>query len=362
MQSAARTLPRNDIVSIVESFYSKSHISEAKDLAWTLSNLGSSTRRKGPNKTVSEINDILDALEQIGDSTEFVAKGFNSMPPAHGFEKVSEVILSLQNEIIDLKAEISRMKSTDSTLSKLSGDLSSLKDDVKIIKYKMTPSLTSKQMNGANGGDRPNIPANAKRLSIRGSASNGSAQTSGTLLVNGGASTVNTAATPATGGSANTESLTNGDSSDVNDVSAEGSNDETQRRAYALIASKRPPANPMLRDENAGNPWRTVDNRKKHKGIVGTKKNTSHFQCNMKTVDLFITGCGKTTQPNNLVDYCKEVLNITPVECKPLETRVTRDNSFKLTVYLSDRPNLLIPDNWPENTVVKKFFYRRGQA
>ena len=100
-------LPHDTIVVNAVAFYSDEAIRKAKDVIFKLGNEKPITRKqcnKHPNPNVADLKDILTILQTMEDKnfvlTRFGASGFNSLPPANGFESVASVLCSLIDEIM----------------------------------------------------------------------------------------------------------------------------------------------------------------------------------------------------------------------------------------------------------------------
>ena len=99
--------------------------------------------------------------------------------------------------------------------------------------------------------------------------------------------------------------------------------------------------------------------RNKRNIITGTRKApSSSLRAADKTVDLYVGRCDADVSSNDMLKYVAEELDIKPISCFRLETRNKSSNSFKLTVKLTDRNNLLDDNSWPEGIICRKFYSR----
>ena len=103
----------DDIVRTCYVFYKPDTITKGKDLLYDLCG-ESSKRRRGENRLVQELQDIVDLLEKVEEKNiklpTFVVDSYNGLPPSSGFELVAAHIVSLNEEISSLRKEVEALR------------------------------------------------------------------------------------------------------------------------------------------------------------------------------------------------------------------------------------------------------------
>ena len=112
MTSARKTYSEHSIITTCLSFYSTDKIYEAKELLYRC--IGETApKRRGDNKTKSDLNDMMETLKKI-DSVEisvpdFLSDSHANMPPSSGFEILSEHLLDIITEVSSIKEKIENL-------------------------------------------------------------------------------------------------------------------------------------------------------------------------------------------------------------------------------------------------------------
>ena len=135
MVSARNSYTENSILTTCLSFYSYEKIYDAKE---TLCGITGDTllKRRGDNKAKADLMDIMEIFKRIdqqgGSLPKFLSDSHADMPPASGFEIISEHLLDLISEVAFLKEKLLEMNPGDS--SRTSDHLTDVKEDIKDIK------------------------------------------------------------------------------------------------------------------------------------------------------------------------------------------------------------------------------------
>ena len=108
IQAARDTHTKVEIEGICSSFYDAVDITAAKEKLCNVANQQLITR-KGPNKTASELRDILATFDQYDGLPTFVSHGLNSSPPA-GHAAMIEPINQLREELQRLTNEVTALR------------------------------------------------------------------------------------------------------------------------------------------------------------------------------------------------------------------------------------------------------------
>lgn len=93
--------------------------------------------------------------------------------------------------------------------------------------------------------------------------------------------------------------------------------------------------------------------------VRGTKDvRDSRFKATMRTSDIYIGNVDMETSSDDIIKYVEEEFNVKVIECVKLTSRFEKSwTSFKLTVNVVDRIKLLQPEGWPDQIVVRKYYY-----
>ena len=136
--STARHVMKSDEIKYVcIAFYSSDDIIRAKDLLYNILNV-KSIRRKGTDRILKELNDIMELLSDSDDNDKvlpkFVVDTYNGLPPISGFELVANSINSLMEELSKLTNEISVLKKERINETIFKNDYVIMKEDILTIK------------------------------------------------------------------------------------------------------------------------------------------------------------------------------------------------------------------------------------
>ena len=163
ISTARRSYNEAAIVSVCQSFYSYELVSEAKKVLFGLTG-ENVTHRRGEGKLKADLNDIIAEFIRIDENRlqipNFVADDYRSIPPASGFEVISEHIVALMIEVNKLKDEVNSLKNTPGNNVESVIDI---KEDLHDIKNMMVrKSVTFGQ------GELSNVKANQASPAVLG--------------------------------------------------------------------------------------------------------------------------------------------------------------------------------------------------
>ena len=135
ISSARCTYTDQTLLSICQSFYKCDKVVEAKKILFGATGEAVSQRR-GEGRLRAELTDILDEFRKADENgvvlPAFVADSFASMPPASGFEVLSEHLISLLAEISNLKQQVTSL--TESVDGIKDCNVTDIKEDLYDIK------------------------------------------------------------------------------------------------------------------------------------------------------------------------------------------------------------------------------------
>lgn len=340
ISTARNTLPNDEIVTAVISYYNQDEITKARNYIFQLYKK-QEKRRQGENRLKNMVQDILDLFVTIDNEDleipKFVADSFDALPPVTGFSAVARHISALMDAVSALQIEVSQLKQAKESEIKSKNDTLDSKQDIADIKCMLL------NMNAPKGKNtlQPSFDKNLAPQQTYAYSSNASASTSRSLPQVGNAqrsknSNFNQAI--------NLSSSTNSPQLAANEARVSQSN---QRR------------------DVTGSRTNQLNQRKDVTGSRPIEPNDLLASApeRIKQYDLFITNCNKNkTKTEVIMEYCKDKLNIEALACVDLSNKNNNYKSFKLSVAATDRDKLLDPEVWPQGIVVKKFYnFRRWQ-
>ena len=293
-------MAEQSILTSCITFYSSEVVLQAKEILFNI--LGEAIpKRRGDNKSKSDVNDMLEALKKSDDKKsdlpKFVCDSFSKMPPVSGFEVLAEHLVSLISEVAALKDEVSTLK----TLCKHQGSKDNKGD------RKLHENNLKKNTDGRKVSNTLTDSNNAPRASFSHVLQSGSSQ-----------SQVNTS---------------------VN------------------IASSSPEVH--QKEDSNGRNWTTVNRRKRKDLVKGSKQFDGNFKGALDTKDLYIGRCNKDVKDDDIITFMKNDIKIEAITCSQISREEAPVKSFKITVQAEDVEKLLDPSIWPQNICVRKYFQRR---
>ena len=351
ISSARSTYTDQTLLSICQSFYSCEKVTEAKKILFSATG-ETLILRRGEGKLKAELGDIIAEFRKIDrnglELPTFVADSFSSMPPASGFEVLSEHLVSLLSEIGSLKQQVTSLTEhveaiKDTNVTDIKEDLY----DIKTVLFKKNSVSTAAIPLYSDIATHHPVSRGGRMRST----SNGVAD----------------------GPSSNNE----GKSSDSQDCAINRSNrnihpdtNENLRLNNSLFSNavaKGKDAPTTLEDtvgltetERSSGQWKTIDRRRKKKEVITGQKKMDSKNCTIKgigkTLDVYIGRCDASVTSELITEYIESELKVGVVGCLCVSADQSSIKSFKVTVQASDRDKLLEASLWPENVCVRKYF------
>ena len=384
---ARSTLSAHEVIESCLAFYNDVDVEKAK--AKVYDHLGvTPPNRRGPKKTRSHLEDILEALNK-GDEDHvswphFVASGSYPLPPNFGFFRVADTLHTLSTEVSSLREEMKSLKenglkSLDSSL------LKEMKDDISFIKSELRKLNPQGQLGSRNcaqkkDAETPAVSENSSldvikdditvlKTSINNLIRQKRTESQNSASKKGPEATANSSSAKA--GSVVKASIEQSPS--FAQVAATPPNETDSGAPLTIVSSKKPDAprktnaatKPREKDAKEQQ-WQIKTRTRTYRKIVGKRESNTFFQgteriqSTEKYAYLYVGGCNRDTTTEHIINYCKEILEIEPLDCFLLESNFTYYRAFKLKIKLADRPLVLKPECWPVNTFVNKFHSRKN--
>ena len=119
---------------------------------------------------------------------------------------------------------------------------------------------------------------------------------------------------------------------------------------------------PHMNDSRADKDGFILVNRKtQKKNVVGSRVSSGGLlRSASRTADLYVGNCDVDATPESLIQYIHDVTKVKVQKCEKLETKYDNYTSFKVTLFISDRTNLLSADVWPSGIVCRKYYKPRS--
>ena len=104
-----------------------------------------------------------------------------------------------------------------------------------------------------------------------------------------------------------------------------------------------------------------VNNKKPKKNVVGSRVSPGGLlRSASRTADLYVGNCDVNVTPESLTQYINDVTKVKVQKCEQLETKYDNYASFKITLFVNDRMDLLCADVWPSGIVCRKYYKPRN--
>ena len=279
-----------------------------------------------PNPCVADIGDMLNLLEKIEGNKisvpEFFAKGFNSLPPS-GFENLASLICSLRDEIAAMRTEVAQLRSSNEKDARCLDDLNHVVADVGEIKA----SLNQTKNLLKNKNEPKSAAVASTSTSYAHKVVHGESRKKETVKINGDRRTVST--------------------SSVEDGTC------SEPVSFGLKHDSFQP----LRNKSAKNHYKKYSGKRKN--ISGSREVESGGLSGVeRVVDVFLGGCSLDSDIDQIKRYCSS-LQVTLKNIIDLESKSLYYKSFKLSINISDREQLLSEDFWPKGIFIRKFYNPR---
>ena len=360
LSSARHTLTDQAMITVCLSFYNGEKISEAKEILFKITK-DSIIRRRGESKARADLQDIITLMRKIDeknqDVPQFLSDSFRSMPPASGFEAISEHITNLTTEISTLKTEIRNLKTSDDRVDYSMTDMKEVMYDIKnILLQHFTDSKVRSNTVAKNITDTGLLFSDIVSLppTTKNNTSNSGTSAVSTTRV----STENTST-----------SVINGNCNEGEGRPTTGSN-RFRKRSYSNNGDNDRIMNSVphmqlegVEPDGSGgdNGWQRQHSRRKKNDIIrGTKKITGSLKGAKTNSDLYIGKCDSSVTIEIISNYIKNESDIDVIECVCLN-EYEGGKSFRVTLSFEDRLKLLSSTMWPENIVVRKFYSSKNK-
>ena len=378
---ARNTLSAHEIIESCLAFYNDVDVEKAK--AKVYDHLGiTPPNRRGPKKTRSHLEDILEVLNK-GDEDHvswphFVASGSYPLPPTFGFFRVADTLAALSAEISNLREELKDLKQ-QGLKSSDSSSLKVIKDDITYIKSSLHNLNQQKNRDSQNRTLKkgPETPAVLEDSSLNESKDDVTVletspnsvnelirqkriESEKSVAKNGSETTANSNSAKA----GNIATTNKGQPPNFAQVAAtppeetnRGPPPTKKREAPRKTSSVTQPPGKNANDDQ----WQIKTRTRSYRKIIGKRESNSFFQGTERFADLYVGGCNNDTTTKDIINYCKEILQIEPIDCFLLESSFNYYRAFKLRIRLVDRPLVLKPECWPKNTFLNKFRTRKNR-
>ena len=311
LSTSRNVMTEQSIVASCLTFYNGDTILQAKEI---LFNCLSETipRRRGDNKSKSDVTDILSTMKECDDGDKalpkFLCDGFSKMPPGSGFENIAEHMMSmitefsaLKNEIKSLQNQVKHLKnSTNSSTISVSAKNSASHKKPITVSHDVTSVNNNKCTTNKKVEQSPQIPATElDRSSKPPPALNGTAAESVPQI-------------------------------DIND-------DQNTK--------------------NENQQWTKVNYRKKHKSALkGSKLVSGLFNGVQDSKDLYVGRCNPLAKDEDITKYIQEELKVKVLACNVISKTESPAKAFKVTLNSEDIEQLLEASIWPKGIRVRKYF------
>ena len=351
LSSARRTYSEQVLIATCLSFYNSDKIEEAKETLFQCLK-EAVTKRRGDNKSRSDLIDMLDAMKKVDankiDIPKFLCDGFGNMPPCSGFEVISEHLLELVMQVTNLKESLREFE----TKSERKDDTAfrEMQEDIKDIKLSIAENQIHRDDSLHNSRTPQNTRKNqfVRKAIIKGDSLPGSSKSNpgshSSQMVS--KSTHNTE--PAN------DSLLPAATISASVTSNERSSSESQENVAAESGDS-----PETEDTEEGGAWNTVVRRKKRNIIKGTLKSDSSLKGVGISRDLYVGRCHPSVSSNVLTEFIESTAGFTPQGCAIISKSDAPVKSFKVTVSEAQFVKLMDPAMWPEDVRVRKYFNGR---
>ena len=327
------------LTSVCLSFYNAEKISEAKELLFSTTK-EEVTRRRGDGKTMADIGDILALLRKLDEGNvhlpTFVADSCRSMPPSSGFEVLAEHMVTFISEIALLKEEIRDLRAAKTS----DGKFIEIKEELRDIKLSLERQILQTAICPHTEAPRPysecvELPKRDETPILPVIANKNNLGTTG--AVTGRGTRVETPMSgPASSGGLQREK-------------DEGRSEGSHSRQPS--PGKRP-----------SQQWQLVQTKRKRETIKGMRKVAGEFKGAKRTAALYIGRCDPSVTPDVLKNYIDTEFKIPIISCTQISNENSEVKSFKVLVGADVLSDLLGPSMWPENIVVRKFFFNRNHG
>ena len=329
------SLSDEDIILNSVAFYKENAIKEAKEAFCRICDERFITRKactSHPNPSVADIQDILNLFSKMEENSKpvpkFYAKSYDSLPPV-GFQSLASVICSLRDEVSAMRVEINQLRNGNQRDAKALDDLSNIVADIGDIKISL--NQTNSVLKNGNGSADLSTPSTSTSYA---------AQLSANIPPNMPKSTANQSNAARNNGRGN-----NGGNNSQKSTSNQPSTPFVQPKKNQLPARRNSHTN------DARNPRNFA-----RKNITGTRTTATGGLAGVeRVVDLFLGGCSLDSSADQIKNFC-ESSNVPLKNCEDLESKSLYYKSYKISVPISLRDQLLNEEFWPTGIFIRKFY------
>ena len=403
--TARHSVRHDDIVRICLAFFKEDDIIKGKDILCNI--IGDKPkRRRGEDRIMNEVRDILDMLKRCDESKfelpKFVVDSYDGLPPSSGFDLIAQSLTALNDEILNLKKEIEFLKDSRIEQGITVDDMSMIKEDLITIKGEL------RKMNhrGLNDDIRRSSLVLENLQNIRSNADYIDKDISGNIsgTEDDVSDTVSRFKPTTSSGSNMVPSAPEMDSDNLLEILNRSFQDEggpataptysqitekngrqsktiSNRRSSLMniseVHSKTTASNSMdvlknVQEKQVKEKLPAVDedgftlvrNKKKTRdNIVGSKRYSGNrvMKSARKVGDLYLGNLDLDVTEDEIVEYIKDETNISVDACILLNSRNPNCKSFKISVSFESRMKLLSHEVWPEGVICRKFYNPRNK-
>lgn len=330
LSSARHIVDEQSLVASCMTFYSNDVIFEAKEVLCNCTGK-EITKRRGDGKVKAHIIDMLAMLRQQDEDDAplptFLCNGYNKMPPANGFDVITEHLVGLVTEVSALKEEVRLLKNTCQK---------NPPPTEKLLHINRPQGANKSSKDGgssqATGGPSQKHPTSSKVTSY--SATLRSSNIKGHVLRDSQQNNLNPEA----------------------NVFVSKRQDENNLNSQDMEEDPTP-TNSQANGDGHGN-WQEQRNRRRRpkNTIRGSRQSLGQFKGVEDTKDLYVGRCHVDTNVNHIIDHIKNEFKMEPIKCEIISNENLRVKSFKVTVLSGEIEKLLHPDSWPKDVRVRKFY------
>ena len=346
ISSARSTHTDQTILSVCQSFYNCEKIVEAKELLF--STTGETViQRRGESRIKADLKDLIGEFRRTDENgielPTFVADNFASMPPASGFEVLSEHLVSLLSEVSALRQQVCELGEhveavKDSKVTDIKEDLYDIK--TALFKKNNEPINQPPLYSNVTARDSLNSSDKISNNEVRLKEHNNRSGDKGRWLPQ------------------------------RNEANKNKENDSGHQSGHSTSATDETTSSGEVPDDvdinniDRQEPWKLVRRNKRKREIITGKKKTdsSGIRGIVKTLDIYVGRCDKSVDCALISNYIENDLNVNVTECICVSNKDSKVNSFKVTVRACDRDSLLQDNLWPENICVRKYFKSRNNG
>ena len=116
----------------------------------------------------------------------------------------------------------------------------------------------------------------------------------------------------------------------------------------------------MTDERPSSQQWQVVQSKRKREAIKRTKMVKGDFKGAKRMAALYVGRCDMSVETSSIKDYIVKEIEVPVISCTQISNQNSIVKSFKVEIDAEYLNILLNPSVWPENVVVRRFFYRRN--